>query len=499
MSDHPGDDEPSVGANIAAVVREARLELRNEELTIILDSVAQGFASVQLDGSLRSERSAILAKWAGKLPERVSYWDLVDRLEPGRGAWARMAWEQVTEGFLPVEATLAQLPRQLTRAGQLFELAYHPVSKGEALQRVVVVVTDVTSEVERQRALQRQHEFSTLVELLVRDRGGFLQFWNEASSLVRSVLEDRGQDVVQLKRNLHTLKGNLGFYGLTRLRESCHRLEDILAEVGESALSSSEAALLEGEWNDLRSRLEPLIAGSEGSVQIPQTEYARLLHLARAGAPHEQLVETLVGLTLQPIRGRLEWAKQHVQRVARTLGKTPPDVRIEEDGLRVASEDLSAFWSALVHLLNNVADHGVETDAQRRERGKPVPARLRLAARLDQTELLFELSDDGPGIDWERLAERCGLTGGAPSDASARERMLFSAGVSQREHASEISGRGAGLGAFYAATAGLKGRVTVSSVRGEGTVFRVRVPLDGMQYARISPASRTNELRSHRS
>jgi chemosensory pili system protein ChpA (sensor histidine kinase/response regulator) len=200
----------------------------------------------------------------------------------------------------------------------------------------------------------------------------------------------------------------------------------------------------------------------------------------------------LVTLTLQPIRWRLDRAKQHVQRVARSLGKTAPDVHIEEDGLRLGAEDLSAFWSASVHLLNNVADHGIESDAERRARGKPVPALLRMTTRLDRTELIFELSDDGPGIDWERLAARCGLTGGAPSDAAARERLLFTAGVSQRDHASEVSGRGAGLGAFFAAIVGLKGRVEVSSVFGAGTAFRVRVPLDGMQYGRI-PRSELDE------
>ena len=88
---------------------------------------------------------------------------------------------------------------------------------GEELDRLVIVLTHVTAEVERQRTLAEQQEFSAMVEHFLRDRRGFQSFWSEAQTLVADIVRDDPSPDSAVKRSLHTLKGNAGYFGLNRI------------------------------------------------------------------------------------------------------------------------------------------------------------------------------------------------------------------------------------------------------------------------------------------
>ncbi|HVR20515.1 MAG TPA: Hpt domain-containing protein, partial [Polyangiaceae bacterium] len=258
--------------------RENRLAVRNGELRLILDSVDQGFLTARPDGTMLAERSAILTTWLGKLPAELTLWELCERIDPSSRGWAEMAWLQFVDGMMPPVVAIAQLPKSIVGRGRHFELAYHPVMLGEQLDRVVIVLTDVTAEVERQRAVAEQHEFSVLVDQFVRDRRAFLDFWREASNLVRRVVQDpKGQMSEALRRDVHTLKGNSRFFGLTRISTLCHSLEDAMRERGENTLTAPERTSLAEAWEALRRRIEPIMEGATAFLQVSEDEYRRLL------------------------------------------------------------------------------------------------------------------------------------------------------------------------------------------------------------------------------
>jgi two-component system chemotaxis sensor kinase CheA len=452
--------------------RELKLGVRNAELKLILDSVDQGFLTAHANGTLFAERSAIVERWAGALPADASVWSLAGLIDPSAAGWMEMAWEQATSGMLPLEVAMDQLPKRLQREGQQFSLAYHPVLLDGELQRVVIVMTDITAEVERQRVLAEQHEFAALVDQFVRDRRAFRGFWNEASRLIAKILEPEQPAPELLRRYVHTLKGNARFFGLSRVASACHELESAMSERGEYLLTARERASLHEIWESLRHRIEPLMHGATVFIEVSQDEYKRLLDAVSARKPFEQLEELVRGMRRESVGVRLERAKGMLQETSTKLGKTPPTVETRHDGLRLPPGPWAPFWSILAHVVNNAVDHGLEDDDERRKSGKPVPAQFVLSAQVREGEVVIEVKDDGRGIDWDRVRELAATRGLAHHSERELEQALFTDGFSLKYQVSETSGRGVGLAAVKNVVTAMGGRIELESTQKVGTTWR---------------------------
>jgi two-component system chemotaxis sensor kinase CheA len=456
--------------------RELRLGVRNAELKLILDSVDQGFMTARVDGTLFPERSAIVEQWTGPLPLDATIWSLVELIDGDAAAWMHSAWEQVVDGFLPLDAAIDQLPKQLHRKGQHFSLAYHPVLLDGELKRVVIVVTDITAELERQRALAEQQEFAALIEQLVRDRRAFRGFWGEASKLVSRIVEPSAP-AEMLRRDLHTLKGSARFFGLSRVSNLCHELESALKEREEQRLTSRERADMVEIWDSLRRRIEPLMQGTTLFIEVSQEEYASLLNAVCERKPIAQVEQLVRGLRRESVSARLEHAKRVLVDTSIKLGKTPPQVETECDDLRLPPGPWAPFWSVLSHVLNNAVDHGLESDAERLAAGKSVPGRIWLSTKVVAGDLVVEVRDDGRGIDWDRV-RTLAVERGLPSQSQADlENALFSDGFSLKNRVSEVSGRGVGLAAVRTVVTAMSGESELESTQHAGTTWRFRFPL----------------------
>jgi signal transduction histidine kinase/HAMP domain-containing protein len=476
--------------------REARLARRNQELVLILDSVDQGFLTARPDGTLLPERSAILATWLGTLPEDAKVWDIIERIDPASRAWMEAAWQQVVDGLFPLDAALEQLPKRLVRDGCHFDFAYHPVLKGAEVEQIVIVVTDVTAEVERQKALAEQHEFSVLVDQFVRDRRGFHDFWNEACSLIRRIVEapDTGLEEAT-RRDLHTLKGNARFFGLTRLAAHCHTLEDAMRDRGENMLTGEERAALGALWDALRRRIEPLMNGSTAFLEISEEEYKRLVAAVHQRDSAERLEELVRGLRHEPTAWRLNRARETLLAACKKLGKSAPEVSIVHNELRLPPGRFAPFWSVFSHLISNSADHGLETDDQRKAAGKALPGKVKLSTSLVRDELVIEISDDGRGIDWERVRAAAEARGMPHRSQKELELALMSEGFSLKTSVSELSGRGVGLSAVRSVVTALGGKIEIESQPGKGSTWRFRLPAGKLEEPIMDPPASATAAR----
>jgi two-component system chemotaxis sensor kinase CheA len=150
-------------------------------------------------------------------------------------------------------------------------------------------------------------------------------------------------------------------------------------------------------------------------------------------------------------------------------------VVVEHNDLRLDRQRWRGLWVSLVHVVRNAVDHGFGA-----LRGDGDPARRRvLTLRTSASEgtLAIEVHDNGAGIDWEALEAKA-LARGLP----ARTRTdlvdaLFADGVTTRNAATQVSGRGVGLAAVRTACHERGGRVAVQSLPGGGTTFRFELPL----------------------
>jgi two-component system chemotaxis sensor kinase CheA len=159
------------------------------------------------------------------------------------------------------------------------------------------------------------------------------------------------------------------------------------------------------------------------------------------------------------------------------------EVEIVGAELELDRSILDRLSDPLVHLLRNAVDHGIETPAARTAQGKPETGRIVIEARRQKDSIRISISDDGAGIDLDRLRQRAveaGLLHGdlaedLPPDAIAE--LVFEPGLSTARAVSEISGRGVGMDAVRATIESLGGGVEITSERGAGTRTTLVVPI----------------------
>jgi two-component system chemotaxis sensor kinase CheA len=195
-----------------------------------------------------------------------------------------------------------------------------------------------------------------------------------------------------------------------------------------------------------------------------------------------ELQDGVMKTRMQPI-GNL-WGKlpRVVRDLALALGK---QVRIDLTGGNTELDRtiVEAIKDPLTHLVRNAVDHGIEPADQRVAAGKPAEGRIVLRAFYEGGQVHIEITDDGGGIDLERVRRRAvdhGLV--APEDAhrmSDREALdlVFLAGFSTAESVTSLSGRGVGMDVVRTNVERIGGTVEVESRRGAGTTFLVKLPL----------------------
>ena len=190
-----------------------------------------------------------------------------------------------------------------------------------------------------------------------------------------------------------------------------------------------------------------------------------------------------------------------VRDAARSLGK---DVRWEVRGedTELDRSVLHQLADSLLHLVRNAVDHGIDTADERAARGKPAQAVVRLHAMQLGSEVVVAVSDDGGGVDVQRVRDQAIRLGIDVDDldVDATIQLIFRSGFSTTSFVSDISGRGVGLDAVRSSVESARGRVEVRSTPGVGSEFRLVVPitLAVMRCLLVEVAGQRFALPSHR-
>ena len=188
--------------------------------------------------------------------------------------------------------------------------------------------------------------------------------------------------------------------------------------------------------------------------------------------------EVLSGLRTTAIDVLRQRVERSVRQLSDRLSK-PATISVESDVREIDALLWERIQSNLEHLLANALDHGVESTALRRQRGKPETAQLRLSCRHEDGQLLIILDDDGRGIDVQRIRQRA-LSQHMDIDGYTEQQLLqlvLLPGFSTAAELSQTSGRGIGLDAVSRELQGLGGRLELFSQAGVGTRFVMRLPL----------------------
>jgi two-component system chemotaxis sensor kinase CheA len=221
-----------------------------------------------------------------------------------------------------------------------------------------------------------------------------------------------------------------------------------------------------GTENNLRSFLQ-----ATGSLAAGAADDARSLAQAT-----REVADRARRLRMRPFAEACEALPRVARDLAASAGK---EIHLEVVGgeVEVDRAVLDGLREALLHLLRNAVDHGIEPPASRERAGKPRRGRVRIAAALQGDRLEVTVADDGAGLDLAALRaqlERRGLP--VPYDDRSIVRALFEGGLTTRAEVTALSGRGVGLDIVRAALQRIRGRVDLAWVPGAGTTFTLECP-----------------------
>lgn len=457
-------------------------ESAHAESRLVLDNVAQGMMIVGSDGKLMGGASSVIAEWFGEVQCGSPMWDMFDAAAPDVAAWLELGWSDLHSEWLPTELAVAQLPARCQVGERTLRLEYRLLEDGSG--RVLMVLTDITAQLEAERAEAAQREMLALFTRLLRNPQAVTDFLGEArrlSDLLGGDVRAVDQRAVQERRWLHTLKGNASLFGLESFASWLHQLEEALDARGEGLTADERSALVQ-RWEEVEARVRPLVDDRrEDRVTVERPVFDAAVADAEGGLDGPQLAGRMRRWTWDRVSDRLELLAERGAVLAERLDKG--GVRFEVDCellMHPPTPEWSTFWNALVHVLRNAIDHGIEDHDERRALGKAGGGVVRLAARERDSLVVVEVGDDGRGIDWASMRDRARRLGLPAETAGDLEAALFHDGLSTRETVTETSGRGVGMAAVREACEALDGRVEIESEAQGGTTMRFVFPRRGV-------------------
>ncbi|MFQ5597166.1 MAG: chemotaxis protein CheW [Nitrospiria bacterium] len=195
-----------------------------------------------------------------------------------------------------------------------------------------------------------------------------------------------------------------------------------------------------------------------------------------------ELQDTVMKTRMQPIKNVWDKFPRVVRDLARANGKEI-DVVMEGNDTELDKTLLEAIKDPMTHIVRNAADHGIELPKIRGEMGKPAKGTLCLKAFHEGGQINIEITDDGAGIDVEKVKEKAIENGLITADTASRMssheglRLIFHPGLSTAKKVTKVSGRGVGMDVVKTNIERIGGNIDMLSTPGEGTQMRIKIPL----------------------
>ncbi|MBF0546377.1 MAG: chemotaxis protein CheW [Candidatus Riflebacteria bacterium] len=195
-----------------------------------------------------------------------------------------------------------------------------------------------------------------------------------------------------------------------------------------------------------------------------------------------ELQEAIMRTRMQPIGGVFNKFPRLVHDLSKELKK---EIQLQIDGKEVEMDKtlVEGLSDPLTHMVRNACDHGIETPEERQKSGKNPSGTIKLKACHEAGQVIIELSDDGKGIDPEKVAFSALKNGLISTEKlqsmSEKEKMflIFLPGLSTAEKVSDVSGRGVGMDVVKTNLDRLGGKIEIESAIGHGSLFRIKLPL----------------------
>ena len=384
---------------------------------------------------------------------------------------------------LPFDELMQLAPRRYVHSGGAsIELDYRPMhdSSGKLIG-ILLVASDVTKEEAALEEIRLKEARIVRMLRIAKDKMAFVGYMRRMEDVLLAPTKKQKKE--DFARDIHTLKGMSKFFHLDAITSILHEVENVMKAqetvyVDEmiSVCCDAITALFEEAKGYGREIWGNNFEIQEEVVILPvryATEFGKELREQGAQGIAFSYFQKIVS---QPVRDMLIPFETQLSYFAVMTGKkiniTPP----ASGEIRVFPTVYKEFFESLVHMARNIIDHASEPEETRIKAGKTPELNVSMDISYGsfKNSMILTITDDGKGIDTEKLREKVGET---EENEEALLQHIFDPKISTQDTVSEESGRGIGLNAIKTAVEKLDGSIHVSSELGKGSVFTLNLPI----------------------
>lgn len=479
-------------------------QLSNRAITAMVNSLDEGFLVIDPKGYCGQVVSLAAKKFLGRDPVGEKIVDILQIPKDDQeifDEWLNMVFNEI----ISFEDLIELAPKTLNNnsGNQKIEIKFKPIRslENQKIVELVLILTDVSDRVEAERKLGEQKLFTELVLKYLNNKPNFIRIIQMAIETADSMktwifnFSDLKEQTKTLLLELHTLKGGLNTLSMYSLGNKIHHIESEL--LSHSMINNNlleKQKLVQSLGHELTKNIEDFLVKHRSifkldtkvsSVKEISTDnvYRFCSELLKLGLTDllRNFVDDIIAVPLISLFAPVE-SNVYTQAIA--LGKSVDLIISDPKNIRVIPEFYSHFFEQMVHIFNNMLDHGIEPIEERGVLNKPISGKIEITLDLidspekGKQKLKILLRDDGRGIDPIKIRKIMTEKGVDVTSENDEQILLriFDHGFSSKEVTSITSGRGVGMAAVLNSVHRLGGEITIESKVGSGTAFKIQLP-----------------------
>lgn len=407
----------------------------------------------------------------------------------------RMAIE-TTADALRRDACLGLLPSEYAIRESHYGAQYRLVGDN----RMMLILTDISGEKELKEKLALERVRLEFVVNALENRDDLLETVRDFRVFRSRVLPDLLSFeqrppilLAEIFRHIHTFKSLFAQAHLPTVPQALHALEDQLGALRDQGAhidhndikrvlgSMDLGRALEEDLSLLREKFGAEYFASEREIRVPTSKLRELESQAiTLYGSDSHMLDLVRQLRYVPFHELLEPHFKAATQLASRQNKLLAPITCNADSALVDPDRYGPFCKSLVHLFRNAVDHAIEDVDTRFLANKPETAQIHCEIRATSTQIRLGIQDDGCGMDpgalRARAIEQGLISGDTTMDDDTALMLIFTDGLTTRNHIDTVSGRGIGLSAVREALDQLGGTVSVTSTLGQGSRFEFSLP-----------------------
>lgn len=391
-----------------------------------------------------------------------------------------------TDDEMAKELYFSLLPKEQMINNKIIHISYKPLDN----QNFMVILKDITKQKELEKELTNQEHIKNMLLAIATNKEEFLELVDEFEEF----LQNPPNSIETTLRLLHTFKGNFLQQEMIYIVDAIHQCEtqvkqtQKLSEEALQLLSNSlqkDLEIIKSNFNSDFLKYEKVLRVQEKDLENIEQKISNLPFVdEKFQQKIEEILFYLNRFRYIPLKNLLTPYQKYLNNLSQKLEKPIYPLEIPDDTKVVVPRKFKPFIKSLVHLFNNALIHGIEDIQTREMLGKDPIGTISCSFQQIQNSILLEISDNGGGIDTDKLVQRA-IAYGLKSEKecenmSEQEKLelVFLDGISTCDSVDLLKGRGVGMSAIYQELLKLDGKVFIKSSKNRGSQFEFLLPIE---------------------